>query len=167
MPWYCVYSKANHYNVIKKHLEPYSHIELFNPICEKKKIVRSKPKLVKEDLFPCYFFVSCKEIDVRMIRYTRGVRSIIGDCSGLPYAMEDCFIDNLKGKHLDGAIPLVEPQFASGENVKIISGSFKGLEAKILECSNGKERVSILLNILSGQVKATLSVNHLEKHAHT
>ena len=113
---------------------------------------------VHRPLFPGYVFV---ELDLakdrwRPILSTFGVRSLVRR-GERPALLEAAFVEAFKARERDGAIARPDNDLAPGQDVRLSSGYFEGLTARILQV-DPNERVTILLNLLNGQVKAQVRV---------
>ena len=127
--------------------------EIFVPRIRVKAIKRWKTLW----LFPCYFF--CRiEGAWRPIERSPGVRDVV-KFGITPAPMPDAEIAKLLARaDADGIIrlnaqPTVERKhFEAGENVRIIDGPFKGLDA-VDAGRSGHDRVAVLRNVLGGPTK--------------
>jgi transcription antitermination factor NusG len=86
----------------------------------------------------------------RTVKYTRGVRRIVGDHNGNPYVVDEEIIENIYSKIQDGFVVLSEQKFSSGDRVIVQEGPFAGFEGVFLKELTPTERVMILLNTLQG-----------------
>lgn len=119
---------------------------------------------VIEELFPCYIFARFElSRFYRMIKYTRGVRRLVGDRSGKPYVVEDGLIDLLRSRVKDGYIRIEPPEFTPGEMVKVMEGPLKGFTGMFYKDLKASERVLILLNTLSYQARVEIDRGLLAK----
>jgi transcriptional antiterminator RfaH len=133
----------------------------FHPYCPMiTKRIRHARKFsnVLRPLFPSYVFV---ELDPskhrwRPILSTFGVRTLVRH-GERPALLAPEFVEALKARERDGAIARPDNDLAPGQDVRLSSGYFAGLTAQILELDQN-ERVTVLLNLLNGQVKAKVPV---------
>jgi transcriptional antiterminator RfaH len=107
-------------------------------------------------MFPGYVFVA---LDLsrdrwRPILSTFGVRRVIFQ-GERPALLESAFVNALKGRERDGIILEPQADLAVGQSVSMSSGYFEGLTAQIIEL-NPSDRVTLLLNLVHGQIKATV-----------
>ena len=129
----------------------------FRPYCPMSaKRIRHARKFsnVLRPLFPGYVFV---ELDLskdrwRPILATFGVRTLVRR-GERPSLLAPEFVDALKARECDGEIARPDNDLAPGQDVRLSTGYFAGLTAQILELDHN-ERVTVLLNLLNGQVKA-------------
>mgnify|MGYP001815286577 CR=1 FL=1 len=109
---------------------------------------------VHRPLFPGYVFV---ELDLskdrwRPILSTFGVRQLVRR-GETPSLLDAALIDAFKARELGGVITRPNNDLAPGQDVRLSSGYFEGLTARILQLEHN-ERVTVLLNLLNGQIKA-------------
>lgn len=113
---------------------------------------------VLRPLFPSYLFVYINlENSYRIVSSSIGVKSILSTGSS-PSPVPDNVINELN-QYTDcrGLVTKIDTsRFKTGQQVKINHGIFKGSVANFCAMS-GKERVSILLELLGKQVKISIS----------
>lgn len=162
--WYCIYTKAGKEEAVSKALRERLGMEVFNPKIKRKRFIRGRYVEALERLFPCYIF-SRFELDrhFHTIKYTRGVRRIVGDSLGSPYVVDEAIIKSIKSRMVDGFVTLQPRRFAPGEKVVIQEGPLKGLEGIFLEEVKPKERVLILLNAIRYQAKVQIEPHFVDR----
>lgn len=127
-------------------------IEVINPKIKTKRFFRGKVKNVTEELFPCYIFSKFNPAHHHhLIKYTRGVKQIVGDSSGNPYIVSEEIIDNIQARMRDGFIDIQLPHFSEGDNVVIQEGLFRGFAGIFKKELKARDRVLILLHTISYQ----------------
>jgi transcriptional antiterminator RfaH len=111
---------------------------------------------VLRPLFPGYIFT---QVDTashrwRSIASTFGVRSLVsfGDRLGF---LQDGFVQTMKAREVEGAIVRPTTPYVVGQQVRVAGGAFDGIVATIIEM-NEKDRLMVLLNLLSRPVKMQL-----------
>ena len=150
--WYCIYTKPKQEDLVTKKLSDIPAIEVFNPKLKKKKYVRGRFKEVIEELFPCYVFSRFNsDRYYHMVKYTRGVRRIVGN--GVPFIVDEATIELMKSGIKEGFVYHEPPILKSGEQIVIKDGPFSGLAGIFLKELKAKERVLILLNTIAYQPK--------------
>lgn len=149
--WYAIYTKPGWEGRVASRLRG-SGFRMLNPLLKERRLYRRKLQEVVSPLFPCYIFA---EIDLpahyRLIRYTRGVRRIVGT-EYAPAPVPGAIIDSIAGRMEDGVVVLRREEFSPGEDVLIKGGAFEGFEALFEREMNGSERVSILLKALNARI---------------
>ena len=151
MTWYAIYTKPKCEESVALHLRN-AGLEVISPKIRTKKYVRGKYLHVIEPLFRSYIFASFdNETHNHMIRYTRGVRYIVGRDNpvAVPVEIISTITDHMEG---DLIIPVKE-EIKKGERVCIHEGPFKDFYGIFERDMPGKERVVILLEALGSKME--------------
>ncbi len=150
--WYAIYTKPNKEDSIAFRLQDIG-LGVLNPKIKLKKFRNKKLVEVIEPLFPCYLFAEFdKEKYSHLIKYTRGVRYIVGKDN--PLSVHDEIIHSIKERMTDGNIIIPKPQhFKEGDRVVIREGPFKNFYGIFEREIKGKERVMILLEVLHYRIE--------------
>lgn len=158
--WYLISTKHGKEDLLQEKFR-LQQFEVLNPKISERKILRRKLQDVVSPLFPCYLFVKFDfPSDYCLVKYTRGVKSIVG--ANHPVVVPDEIITSIVEKMDGGMIKMKAADFVPGEKVLIKNGSFKGLEAVFEAELKGSERVSILLKSINARViidRAMLAVS--------
>lgn len=100
----------------------------------------------------------------QLVRYTRGVKRIIGHDVG-PIPLESDIVEQIKSRELEGYIELdkfgINPEI--GDEIEVMEGPLKGLRGLFQRELTDKERVLILLNYVSYQGKLIIEKKKLRK----
>jgi transcriptional antiterminator RfaH len=100
----------------------------------------------------------------RLVKYTRGVKRIIGNETG-PIPIPEEMIQEIKAREINGYIELekygTEPDI--GDEIEIMEGPLKGLRGIFRRELTEKERVIILLNYVSYQGQLIIEKKKLKK----
>jgi transcription antitermination factor NusG len=124
---------------------------VLNPKLKERRYIRRRAQSVISPLFPCYLFVRFDPgRDFRLIRYTRGVRSVVGT-ENAPSAVSEDIIVSIQERMKGGAVSVEPERFCSGEEVLIKAGPFEGLRAVFEREMKGPERVIVLLRALNAR----------------
>jgi len=115
------------------------------------------PKWFEEAMFPGYLFARFHfAARHKEVRYAMGISNIVR--FGSHYAaIEDPVIVNLREATNGEQIAVIESDVHVGDNVKIVEGSLRGLEAVVTSMLSGRERVRVLLNFLGREIQAELN----------
>jgi len=148
--WYLVYTKPACEEELTVRFEA-AGFEVLNPKFTSRKYFRKKLQDVESPLFPCYIFVRFNlHNDYRLVKYTRGVRRIIGT-GYLPSVVPETIINAIK-KSVEDGVGVKEPQpFESGDDVVITDGPLEGFDAIFDKSLKGSERVSVLLKTMNSR----------------
>ena len=100
----------------------------------------------------------------KLVKYTRGVKRIIGNQEG-PIPVPEEIIQQIKQREIDGYIEFEKyggiPEI--GDEIEIMEGPMKGLRGIFRKELTEKERVMILLNFVSYQGKLIIEKKKLKK----
>ena len=115
--------------------------------------------------FPGYQFVNFEYPEqYRIVKYTRGVKRIIGNESG-PIPVSEEVIKQIKTREVNGLIELekygLEPDV--GDEIQVMEGAMKGLRGVFQKEMTAKEGVIILLNYVSYQGTLVIEKKKLKK----
>ena len=162
--WYVIQTKPTAEANVQQHLKN-AQFETFLP--KIRTMVRGSGKSVAriKSLFPSYLFAHINLDDANlyhMIRYTRGVRRILGD-GNLPIPVPDEMIRIIKDRvDADGVI---EQQLTmkKGDQVRIRKGVFNDLVGILETPVSAAGRVRVLLNVMRYRVRCELSAADVER----
>ncbi len=158
--WYLVYTKPKNEDIVSQKFID-AGFQVLNPKLKERKVYRRKLQDIISPLFPCYLFVKFDgSEDYRLVKYTRGVRSIIG-LSGNPTIVPEEIISSILSRMTDGVILLKPQEFNPGDKVIIKAGPLEGVNAVFEREMKGTDRVGILLGSINA--RTTLDRALLEK----
>jgi transcriptional antiterminator RfaH len=157
MNWYAIYTKPKTEESTTQLLNS-AGIETLTPKIKARKYLRKKYTEVIEQLFPCYIFAFFDiERHGHMIKYTRGVKYIVG--KEHPLIVHQEIINAIKDRMEDGIVKQVIEGFRRGERVLIKEGPFKDFYGIFERDVSGRERALILLEALQSKLEIeTLSI---------
>ena len=146
MNWYAVYTKPRSEDSAA-HLLSKAGIEILNPKLLIKKYVRRKYVDVTEHLFPTYLFALFdSEQQGSMVRYTRGVKYVLGRQN--PIIVHPEIIQGIKERMQGDIIIPSQENLQAGDRVMIKEGPFKNFYGIFEKNMPKKQRVTILLETL-------------------
>ena len=169
--WYVVNTYAGHENRVKENLEKRLETmgiseNLFRIVVAEEvqiEVKNEKSKEVVKNIFPGYLFVEMIMTDEAwyVVRNTPGVTGFIGSSGGgaKPIPVKGPEIEKIL-RRIGQSDKAVEVDFAVGDNVKILSGPFSGMEGKI-ESMNDQTQVATVLIILFGRETPT-DINYVD-----
>jgi transcription elongation factor/antiterminator RfaH len=149
---------------VKKHLDNAGFETFFPKI---RQAVRGHRRGITRarGLFPSYVFAHMDLRDLNMhhmIRYTRGVRRILGD-GQTPISVPDELIAIIKERTSDDGIIEQGLIMKKGDSVRIRTGAFKDLVGILEKPVSAAGRVKVLLQIMHHKVKCDLCAEEIEK----
>ncbi len=146
MNWYAIYTKPKCENSTARLLNN-AGIETLSPRITVLKRVRGKYADVVEQLFPSYIFAFFdKEKHSHMIKYTRGVKYIVGKEN--PLAVHPEIIAAIKERMEGDFIVQTPEKLVKGDRILIQEGPFKDFYGVFERDLPGKKRSMILLEAL-------------------
>lgn len=159
--WYVVNTKARQEQVAQAHLERQS-FRTHVPLVRAERRRRGRWQAELEPLFPGYLFI---RFDVNTqssapIRSTRGVIGVVrfgGRPAPVPEGLVETLIDSA---HLTTTAGTRTDLFQPGTDVTVADGPFAGLLGTVEKASSA-ERVHLLLEILGGLSRVTVSRHQL------
>ena len=164
LSWYVIQTKPTAEADVQRHLEN-ARFETFNPRIRTMVRGRNRTSSRVKSLFPSYVFARIDLTDpnlYRMIKYTRGVRRILGD-GVAPVPVPDEMIDIIRERV--NAEGVIEQRLVmkKGDPVRIRSGLFRDLVGILEKPVSAAGRVKVLLQIMQHQVKCELSAAEVER----
>ncbi|HEX8949922.1 MAG TPA: transcription termination/antitermination NusG family protein [Dissulfurispiraceae bacterium] len=162
MNWYAIYTKPKQEDRVEENLSRAS-IEVFNPRLKRKKLIRGKYEQVIQPFFPCYLFARFEPaFQYHMIKYTRGVRGVIGT-PGSPWPVSEEMIDIIRSRMNEDGVIVIRQDIKAGDNVEITEGPFAGFVGIFEREMKDKDRVIVLLNTIEYQVRIEVEQEVLRK----
>lgn len=169
--WYVVNTYAGHENRVKENLTKRLETmgisdNLFRIVVAEEtqiEIKNEKSKEVVKNIFPGYLFVEMIMTDEAwyVVRNTPGVTGFIGSSGGgakpIPVKSEE--IEKLL-RRIGQSDKAIEVDFQVGDQVKILSGPFSGVEG-IVETMNDQSQIATVSIILFGRETPT-DINYVD-----
>lgn len=139
-------------------------VEVFHPMIRKRKYATGAFRDTLEKLFPCYMFIRFDpSTHYHMLKYTRGIKAIVGDGAGNPYVVNDNIIEAIRSRIRNGLVPTKPPPLEEGDGIVVREGPFKGLSGIFERPLRARDRVMILLNTLAYQASIEIDRELLAK----
>jgi transcriptional antiterminator RfaH len=162
MNWYSIYTKPKQEDKVEESLARAS-IEVFNPKLRRKKLVRGKYAHVIRPFFPNYLFAKFDpDRQYHMIKYTRGVRGIVGN-QGSPWPVSEDIIDIIKSRMNNEGLIVISPDIKVGDKVEITEGPFRGFIGIFEREMKDSDRIIVLLNTIEYQARVDIEKELLVK----
>ena len=161
--WYILSIKPKHEQIVIKNLDILG-VKSYLPLYKKKKKIKKEKTDVIVPLFPGYLF--CKfqfEEHYQKIRYTRGVKKVLGNKQSL-WIIHEEKIEDIKKREEDGLVILkkVEEKFERGMPIVVDEGDFDGWDGIFFEDLPDEKRAVILLTNVNFTTKLTLPKKYLK-----
>ncbi|MFQ6037733.1 MAG: transcription termination/antitermination protein NusG, partial [Candidatus Aminicenantales bacterium] len=115
--------------------------------------------------FPGYGFIYFDYPEqYRLVRYTRGVKRVVGNQAG-PIPIPEAVIQEIRAREIDGYVELEkygeEPEI--GDEIEVMEGPMKGLRGIFRKELSDRDRVVILMNYVSYQGQLIIEKAKLKK----
>lgn len=162
--WYLIQCKGGESFRAAEHLDNQGY-QVFHPVLQVQKKRRGKLCWLDEPLFPYYLFIRLDRLDSnwRPIRSTRGVLKLVG-FGNEPLPVADDLIETLRDNaSRETPAQKANVYFRAGEIVEITEGPFRALQA-VFDSQKGEERAIVLLNMLQGQQRLEVPIEHLRRN---
>jgi len=154
--WYCVRSQPKHEHIAAAHLRMLDQVTVFCPRIKFQAEYPTGSRLGYRSYVPGYLFAHFELAAMhRQVRYAHGVRGLVQFGGRYP-TIEDQALAHLH--ELTGAAEIKELDYelSQGDTVKIVEGTFSGLEAVVTQVVPARERIKILMDFLGRKLEAEL-----------
>lgn len=152
MNWYAIYTKPTCEESTSLHLRN-AGIEVLNPKIRTKKFLRGKYLRVVEPLFKNYIFAMFdNNTHNQMIRFTRGVKYIVGKDNPIVVPVEIIQAINTHMGEDSIITPVLDP-LSRGDRVLIKEGPFANFYGIFEREVPGRDRIVILLEALGSRLE--------------
>jgi transcriptional antiterminator RfaH len=161
--WCCVVTKRYKEQWVAQQLAACCD-EVYLPLLRQKRKIRRQLKWTIEPLFPGYLFARFAiEAKYCAVRYTPGVSSVLGTQDTGPIVVDSAVISTLQATSQEGYLEIQAASFCPGEELEILVGPFQQLRAVFQQELKAGERVAVLLDLLSSQVRVELPRDYVRK----
>ena len=184
--WFMIHTYSGYEKKVKTDLEQKMETLGFKEVVtnilvpeeELTEIVRGKPKKVYRKLFPAYVMLEMEatreeneqgisyKVDPRVwyeVRNTNGVTGFVGVGSD-PIPMEEEEVKNIFNIiGVKTPKETIKIDFAEGDYVKILKGSFKDQEGQVAEIDNEHGRVKVMVDIFGRMTPVEIEVDGVLK----
>jgi transcription antitermination factor NusG len=158
--WYAIYTKARNEKKVAKLLSR-AEIECFLPLTKKVRFWSDRKKMVEVPLFPSYLFVHITPYEHFNVVNIPGVVRFIS-FEGQKVPVREQSIEAIKYFIETGEdITLNESDYVTGKRVRVIAGSMKGLEGKLIK-HLGKQKVKVEVDAIRHSIYLNLPMSQLE-----
>ena len=180
--WYVVHTYSGYENKVKTGIETRiqnleAEDEIFEVQVPMETVVEYKntvKKTIRRVRVPGYVLVRMDLTDHSwgVVRHTPGVTGFVGQdaYNPVPLRMDEVFDmllpvfeEEQQSKGLPTPQPVVESDYMVGENVRVKSGPFEGMDATISEIKPESQQVVTLISVFERDTPVTLEFNQIEK----
>ena len=162
--WYVVRTKAGDEHRANGNLLN-QEIETLLPLFKDYSYHNGKMTPKIKPLFPNYLFANFDlELHYYKVKWTRGVGLILGNSEG-PVPISERIVQAIRDRIGRDHLVELEDQIKKGDMVQITSGPLKDLIGVFEKRMSGKDRVTILLNLIGVDVPVQISKYQIRKVA--
>ena len=153
--WYCIQTKPNEGKYAEFHLHR-QNFKTFLPLVKSRRLYRYKLKWITSPMFPRYLFASVEDREqVLKIRSTIGVSKLVS-FGHEPAIVPFDIISEIRLRCVNDVYVIEDPELSQGDEVAIIGGPYKGIDAIFDRSTSNERRVVILLEIMSTTVNVEI-----------
>lgn len=150
--WHCLRTQTKREHIASSILATVENVEVFCPRINQVKKTRSGKKRFVEAMFPGYIFAKFNYAEnYRLVMHCQGVSRIVQQ--GTRRVVPEAIINELKESVPEGVIVAPDPSLEAGAEIEFVSGSLKGLNAKVLAQLPSSQRVHLLLDLLGREIQ--------------
>ena len=180
--WYVVHTYSGYENKVKTGIETRiqnleAEDEIFEVQVPMETVVEFKntvKKTIRRVRVPGYVLVRMELTDHSwgVVRHTPGVTGFVGQdaYNPVPLRMEEVFEmllpvfeEQQQSQGLPVSKPVVESDYTVGENVRVKSGAFEGMDATVSEIKAEAQQLVVMISVFGRDTPVTLSFTEIEK----
>ncbi|WP_294497378.1 transcription termination/antitermination protein NusG [uncultured Rothia sp.] len=180
--WYVVHTYSGYENKVKTGIETRiqnleAEDEIFEVQVPMETVVEFKntvKKTIRRVRVPGYVLVRMELTDHSwgVVRHTPGVTGFVGQdaYNPVPLRMEEVFEmllpvfeEQQQSQGLPISKPVVESDYTVGENVRVKSGAFEGMDATVSEIKAEAQQIVVMISVFGRDTPVTLSFTEIEK----
>ena len=180
--WYVVHTYSGYENKVKTGIETRiqnleAEDEIFEVQVPMETVVEFKntvKKTIRRVRVPGYVLVRMELSDHSwgVVRHTPGVTGFVGQdaYNPVPLRMEEVFEmllpvfeEQQQSQGLPVSKPVVESDYTVGENVRVKSGAFEGMDATVSEIKAEAQQIVVMISVFGRDTPVTLSFTEIEK----
>lgn len=180
--WYVVHTYSGYENKVKTGIETRiqnleAEDEIFEVQVPMETVVEFKntvKKTIRRVRVPGYVLVRMELTDHSwgVVRHTPGVTGFVGQdaYNPVPLRMEEVFEmllpvfeEQQQSQGLPVSRPVVESDYTVGENVRVKSGAFEGMDATVSEIKAEAQQIVVMISVFGRDTPVTLSFTEIEK----
>ncbi|HEU0207845.1 MAG TPA: transcription termination/antitermination NusG family protein [Candidatus Udaeobacter sp.] len=156
--WFCLRAQPKREHLAAIGLRRQLNVPCYAPRLRYRKMTRRGAVWFVEAMFPGYLFAQFVYTDQnRRVGHSPGIQGIVQ--FGDDLATVDCgLITSLQQTSDAEEIVTIDPEIQVGQEVRITTGPFQGLEALVTRLIPAKERIRVLLSFLGRSVETEVAL---------
>ena len=176
--WYVVHTYSGYENKVKTGIETRiqnleAEDEIFEVQVPMETVVEFKntvKKTIRRVRVPGYVLVRMELTDHSwgVVRHTPGVTGFVGQdaYNPVPLRMDEVFdmlLPVFEEQQQSQGLPVIESDYTVGENVRVKSGAFEGMDATVSEIKGESQQIVVMISVFGRDTPVTLSFTEIEK----
>jgi transcriptional antiterminator RfaH len=162
MNWYALHTKPRQESMALASLAR-EGIEGFYPKLRRRRTIRRVRKWVTGPLFPSYIFGRFNPVvSGRLVRYANGVTNIVS-FGNRPAVVDEAIIAAIRQHAAEDIVTVTPPALKPGELIEVQDGPLRGLQGIFEREMSDRERVIVLLDVLSKGARVQLHREQIQK----
>lgn len=162
--WYALYTKARHEKRVDSWLRE-RDLESYLPLVPRLRKWHDRKKIVEFPMFPSYVFARLTAESLPAALRSPGVATVVRS-DGRPVPIPSEEIDNVRrfARALAdaGGEAVLKPLVEAGQEVRVVSGPFKGVEGTVLEQRARRAIIQVGIGAIHQGLRIELGVETLE-----
>jgi transcription antitermination factor NusG len=160
LQWFAVYTTCRHEKRIAQHFE-LRQIEHYLPLYRSERRWRDGSRVTLDlPLFPGYIFVHIQKSERVSVLSVPGTLAVVGGTGREPAAVPESAIEALRAGLAERTVE-PHPLLRVGEQARVRSGAFAGMQGVVLRKKNGF-RVVLTLELIMQSIAVEMSEHDLE-----
>jgi transcriptional antiterminator RfaH len=156
--WFCLKAQPKREHLAAIGLRRQLSVPCYSPRIRFRKMTRRGAVWFVEAMFPGYLFAHFKYNDQhRRVGHSPGIQGIVQFGDDLA-TVDSTFITSLQQTSDEAEIVTIDPEIKVGQEVRITTGPFQGLEALVTRLMPAKERIRVLLSFLGRPVETEIAL---------
>lgn len=162
--WYAIRTRTKGEHIAAAQLKQLDGVETFCPRIRFQKTTRRGQVWFVEALFPGYVFARFNATErMRLVNSTASVTGAVQFGTEYPTISGQAMMDMRSVFHDERELRVIQPGYSAGDEVEIMTGPLRGLQALVTRAMPGAERIAILMEWLGGEHEAEVSVRDVSR----
>jgi transcriptional antiterminator RfaH len=156
--WFCLKAHPKREHLAAVGLRRQLNVPCYAPRLRFRRMTRRGAVWFVEAMFPGYLFAHFVYPDEhRRVGHSPGIQGIVQFGDDLA-TVDSTFIASLQQTSGEEEIVTIDPEITVGQEVRIATGPFQGLEALVTRLIPAKERIRVLLSFLGRPVETEVAL---------
>jgi transcriptional antiterminator RfaH len=156
--WFCLKAQPKREHLAAIGLRRQLNVPCYAPRLRFRRMTRRGAVWFVEAMFPGYLFAHFVYPDEhRRVGHSPGIQGIVQFGDDLA-TVDSALIHSLQQASGEDEIVTIDPEITVGQEVRITTGPFQGLEALVTRLMPAKERIRVLLSFLGRPVETEISL---------